>query len=265
VTPSSAVSSAASQPSNPCDGSGFVVQSQKLSRVNVNTGALVTIITNMGFSTTALGYNVLDDYVYGTQYYQNPDNEDDVAYVLARIDVQAPGTVTRIGPLSNFWNMGDVDSDGFYWVGQNNQQTGFEWAKIDLRPGSASYGQRLEAGLTATQGLDPMDWMSLPSGGGDYLYTMTNDASLARFSKITKSWEITRSYENVPYSRWGALFAVDSENAIFATDDDSGSIWKFPLDGSNAGLVNGHLDFPAQNGASCRAGKSVLSQAPQGT
>ncbi|KAK0619476.1 hypothetical protein B0T14DRAFT_566323 [Immersiella caudata] len=86
---------------------------------------------DLGINTDSLGCNVLDSYLYGF------DSENRVV----RIDAQ--GNVTPVtGEDSVSSSAGEIDADGFYWVSGG----GTDFAQINLRPGSLTYGAYLASG-----------------------------------------------------------------------------------------------------------------------
>ncbi len=255
VVPSSTVSSAPAGPTNTfaCDASGYLIQSSKLSHVNLGTGAVTPMNTNIGgVGTNAIGYNVLDNYLYGIQR----RTDDGIGYYhVVRIDNQ--GISTSIGHIEfNSAICGDVDSEGFLWA----SSAGTNYLKIDVRPGSPTYGQLLAKEAVNNLGYTISDWSFLSEGGGKYLYTIATGgpssgytSTMLRFNKETKIWQVIRNYTGTPSNVWGSLYAFDSVNSIYAADNSSGKVFKFPLDGGDAVFVSQSSSNSPNDGASCLA------------
>src|SRR5690606_22734203 len=90
----------------------------------------------------AIGFNVLDGYVYG--FLPGAGNRQIVR-------IAADGTVEELGrptgiPDANH-NTGDVDENGQYWLStQSATAPSAGWRRIDFAPGSPTYGQVVESG-----------------------------------------------------------------------------------------------------------------------
>ncbi|KAK4455569.1 hypothetical protein QBC34DRAFT_460563 [Podospora aff. communis PSN243] len=254
VVPSCFVTRLPPSPTFACDGLGFLVQSNRLSRVDIATGGVTPVIETIpSGSVNALGYNTLDGYLYGIQF-----RADDGLYHIVRIG--SDNAVTSVGNAGGNAIIGDIDSDGMYWVASASSS---EYHMMDLVPGSDTYGTVLESGTVDTLGYIISDW-SYASFGGNYLYTIAtgspgeNTSSFLRFNKTTRTWAVLRHYTGTPNGVWGALYAFDADNAIYAADNASGEIWKFPLDGSDATFVSQSSSASPNDGASCRAGQPIF-------
>ncbi|KAK4442098.1 hypothetical protein QBC34DRAFT_280446, partial [Podospora aff. communis PSN243] len=225
-------------PTYPCDGTAYLVRGNTLSEIDIGSGAVETIISDLGFDIDALAYHPLDKYLYG---FQQGDNR------VVRIDRN--GVITQhSGPDAQPATMGTIDTDGYYWLGHGPD--GF-WAKIDVRPNWRP-GDYTDFGWNqafANLGYRILDWVDLSLGNDEYLYTVATGgpgdgtSTLLRFSKITKQWEVLNELYNTPSSGWGAMYGFEGSgpnfNTLFATDNASGQIWKFQLS-------NGAAEFFSQ-------------------
>src|SRR5690606_5385142 len=147
---------------------------------NMVTGDYETAQTIAGRAINAVGYNVLDDYIYGW---------DVTSGSASIVRVASDGSVTPLGIPAGAMPatvVGDVDADGQYWVLNANT-----WSKIDLAPGSPTYMTLVDSGTSALPaGLTTpgVDWAYVP-GAGDYLYSVgqstAGQAQLVRFNRST--------------------------------------------------------------------------------
>jgi hypothetical protein len=198
-----------------------------------------------------LGYNVLDNYLYGVQRRV----DDGLGYYWV-VRINAEGGATAIGNIGfNSVICGDVDSDGFLWA----SSAGSNYFKIDVRPDSSTYGQTLESGTMSNLGYAISDWSFLSFGNGDYIYTIATGSpspytsTMLRFSKTSKTWQAMYHYTNTPSNVWGSLYAFDATNSIYAADNASGQVWKFPVFGGSATFVSQSSSASPNDGASCLA------------
>lgn len=161
---------------------------------------------------------------------------------------------------------GDVDESGYYW----GTDTGNQWVQIDLRPGSSAYGQVVTAGTVAAANAPQYpiyDWAYV-AGGGNYLYAVgyspgvlglaLANTYLLQFNRATKAWKTLTNYGNIvpsiiTSSTWGAVYASD-DNALYASENGSGQIWKLPLppaSGTTATKISNGPSANSNDGARC--------------
>ncbi|KAL1853274.1 hypothetical protein Daus18300_011842 [Diaporthe australafricana] len=215
----------------------------------------------------AIGYNVLDDFIYGLA--QTGTGAGD----LIRIGQsgQSQPVVRGISPsvLSNVaavFSAGNVDDQGIYWAATsltgNNGQVYFSF---DLRPGSGTYGTILSQGKT-TLPYPISDWAYVP-GGGDYLYALgqvpiglsypLGATALIKFDRKTKAWSTVRIYGGVyGTNAWGAVFAKFN-GYLYAVDSMLGQTWKFPVTTNASPVIQSYsslLALPNLDGAACFLG-----------
>ncbi|SPO04419.1 uncharacterized protein DNG_07104 [Cephalotrichum gorgonifer] len=235
-----------------CDKYGYLIQFAELIRVNLATGTYETVRNGLGDNSAinALGYNPLDNYLYG---YQRSTQE------IIRIASDGSSSIITTIPNGAAYILGDFDADGYYWVAT---QTGAAWHKIDLIPGSATYGEVVESGTTPSPGntIDTIsDWVYVPIAG-DYLWSLGantgSGASLIRWGFDTREWEILASYPNVD-SVFGALYGINN-GTIYASSNSNGRIWAFDTVGSVEPYVASQGPPSSSNdGARCVANLEV--------
>ena len=170
----------------------------------------------------AIGYNVLDNYLYGVVH---PSRD------LIRISSAGEATVVRSFTQAEIGaapNVGDIDADGHYWFGSS----GNTWHEVDLAPGSPTYGSILDQGTADTLGLALADWAYIPVAGA-YLWTVSPgadgaDTTLLRFGLDTKQWEVAARYGPVTSGGFGALYGINN-GTLFASNNGNGEIWAFDV------------------------------------
>ncbi|KAH8886197.1 hypothetical protein GQ53DRAFT_875846 [Thozetella sp. PMI_491] len=238
-------STAAAQPTLTCDRFGYLVQHSVMYRVDLSNGTTTKIPTGLGGETNAVGYNVLDNFIYGCQ------SAAAGKYNLVRI--AASGTTTVIQDLGAVGgNVGDVDTDGYYWLSAGGSQ----WWKIDLRPGSATYTEIVTNGTADPKGYTIADWVYMPLGGR-FLYAVATNgptkgytSTLIRFNMDTYVWTAVKQYTGTPSGGWGAAYGINT-GVIYASDNPSGQIWMFPINGSDPKLVTHGPASGSNDGARC--------------
>jgi hypothetical protein len=228
-------------PSFSCDKYGYLVQKTGLYQVNILTGFSNLIkkpIVNDSNNINAIGYNVLDHFIYG--YHHNNG--------IIRISFN--GSTQKVAPLASGGNIGDVDSGGHYWLSNN----GTKWYDIDLAPGSDNYGKIVANGTADNLGLSIADWAYIPSEGL-YLWSVASNITgnftvLTRFGMKTHAFEVVAQYPKVPIGNWEAVFVEDHEK-IFAMDSTTGHIWQFSVLGGAPSKVSHGPQIHVNDGARC--------------
>ncbi|KAH8173324.1 hypothetical protein LIA77_07579 [Sarocladium implicatum] len=248
---SSEPTSTSSEPPSPtfsCDAGGYLIQRRSLYRLNLESGANPLVSSNVGPSrgTNAIGYNVLDNYIWGVSQLANN-------WQLIRIDSEGGWKVydTYIDTEAG-WQAGDVGPDGHLYLWSANGA----WREIDVNPDSATYRQELDRGVARLPEAGSIaDWVYV-EGGGRYLYSVQGlggtSSTLVRWSMDTHQWETVRRFGNVSGSQqWGALYAVG--NRFYGSENNNGEIWSFPVNGAGAApeLITYGPVSGANDGARC--------------
>jgi len=236
-----------------------MIQNMRLLSVNISSGASSTIRNGVGNGydpVNAIGYNSLDNYLYGTVYYAL-----NLSSSLIRIGSNGDSQIilpalpfTLSGALGGFPGAGDVDEQGQYWVTVGGQS----WVQIDLKPGSATYGKVRNTGVASLANF-VTDWAWVP-GGGDALYGFAYNplailalsrTYLMRFDRAQKSWTQVADYGNlVGANQWGAVYAGD-DGFLYASEQSTGQIWRFPLNGTTPVRVATGPSGENNDGARC--------------
>ncbi|KAI0400650.1 hypothetical protein F4802DRAFT_475694 [Xylaria palmicola] len=232
-------------PSLTCDKYGYLIQNVTFFQVDLAAGQFNRIADHLGDDTpiNAIAYNTLDNLLYARQSGQNQ---------LIRIGSDGSTEVVTTFPDNRSINVGDIDSDGYYWYGSS----GTTWYQLDLRPGSPTFGTLIGNGTADTLGLGIADWAYIPVGG-PYLYSAATNprsvggSSLVRFSLDTKTWEVVQRYPRIGGNTWGAVYGINN-GTLYASDNANGQIWAFPIEGGPAYLASQGPVSPGLNdGARC--------------
>jgi hypothetical protein len=236
-------SSTPTPPPLSCDPHGYLVQFATFYRVDITTGTTTKIASGLGdnSSINSIGYNVNDNLIYGSQ-----------GSTQTIIRIAADGSSSTVaGAVAPASNLGDIDSNGQYWVSNG----GNTWAQIDLLPDSATYGQTIGSGTAKPFDLAVADWVYIPSAG-EYLYSVgtnstSNGVSLIRFNLDTKAWERVANYPTLKgHSTWGAQYGMNN-GTVWASDNASGQIWQFPISGATPFEVSQGPAAGNNDGARC--------------
>lgn len=195
------------------------MQGNTLYKVNLRTGERETISSTVGKDggpINSLGYNIKEDYMYGTQ-----------GNKLIRI--LGDGSTEDVVDLPVSANIGDFDADGQYWYSSG----GTTWGRVDLAPGSPTYGQIVDTG-TSTLGdvPTPADWAYTPAKPG-YLYgvgvAQGGTPVLVRWSISTHTWETVYAADGLKAMAFGGVMST-SDGVLYGSDNQSGGIFRFPID-----------------------------------
>lgn len=212
--------------------------------MDLSTGTTTEIASGLGdnSSINAIGYNTLDNYLYG---YQSSTG--------TILQISADGTTTTVkadAPPSGSY-IGDIDSNGHYWVGLGAASS---WAEIDLAPGSSTYGKTLASGTTTSPGYAVADWVYIPSAG-EYLYaigsnTSPSETALLRFDMSTHKWETVANYGALGVVGVGAVYGMNN-GTVYASENGNGQIWQFPVSGGKPFKVSQGPSSGNNDGARC--------------
>ncbi|KAI5854999.1 hypothetical protein GGS23DRAFT_471115 [Durotheca rogersii] len=221
-------------PTLSCDEYGYLIQVATLYRVDLVTGEFTTVRQSVGdgSSINAIAYNTRDNFLYARQGAANR---------ILRISSDGSSEVIGRLPDSSSYNVGDIDSSGYYWYGRAGQN----WHQLDLIPGSPTYGTLVANGTTDNLGLGIADWAYIPVAG-PYLWAATTssragETTLSRFRLESKTWEVVSRHPGMGNRGWGAVYGMNN-GTLFASDNLSGQIWAFPV------LPGGGSPYLASNG-----------------
>ncbi|CAK7215039.1 hypothetical protein SCUCBS95973_002340 [Sporothrix curviconia] len=234
-------------PAFSCDAGGYLIQLNTLYRLDLETGVMTTVNEAVGDEDgiNAIGYNVLDNYIWGVQ--ELPSDE----WQLIRIDSDGNGLAfDLVVPAADGYQAGDVDLDGQLWLWSADNS----WLQIDLDPTSATYLQLVDSGTStlAVTGI-VSDWVAL-ADDTEYLYSVqeisTTNSSLVRWSKTTHDWSVVSILGNVDGRQvWGALYPVGDH--FYGSENNVGDIYSFYTNGSTPTFVTEGPTSGSNDGARC--------------
>lgn len=231
-------------PTLSCDPYGYLIQYATLYRVDLTTAETVEVKSGLGANTSinAIGYNTKDNFIYGSQ---------ESSHTIIRIAGDgSSSTVAGASAPPSGSNVGDIDSNGHYWVGS----AGKTWAEIDLDSSSPTFGQTLASGTAAPFGLGIADWVYIPIAG-EYLYAVGSNStsgggSMIRFDLATHVWETVANYPKLPVYTFGAVYGMNN-GTLYGSDNVSGEIWQFPISGAPPFKVSNGPASGNNDGARC--------------
>src|SRR5690606_24104733 len=219
------------------------VSPTQIQRIDMVTGEATPHLELADVRVNAVGFNVLDGYVYGWNF--------DAPTGPVRIG--ADGTVLPLPlngsvPQSTYLS-GDVDENGHYWV--TNQASG-SWAQIDL----ATMEVIATGDVTGLDGFSAgPDWAYVP-GGGDHLYRVmqhaaSGNAHLIAFNRTTKQFEDRGSLGVVDTSHtFGAVYA-DSDGFLYLSSNNTGRIFRVDVHDVTATLCSEGPSSDFNDGTRC--------------
>ncbi|RYO97445.1 hypothetical protein DL765_011189 [Monosporascus sp. GIB2] len=221
-------------PTLSCDPFGYLTQNTSLYRVNITSGELTLIqgVAGDGRILQAIGYNVADNYLYGTIGGRNNS-----PIFLIRIAANGNWTLLNELILPYRVNTGDVDEQSRYWITYNRTNI----TQVDVRPSSPTFGQLIGATRRATtlpaNNATVSDWAYVP-GRGNFLWSLgqsrtLNSTTLQRFHRGMYNWELVREFGNVAGDNWWGAIYASADGFLYATENTSGQIWRFPLSDTN--------------------------------
>ena len=209
-----------------CTTNEIILLDRKLYSVDPKTGNRTVISSAVGGSgptVNSIGYNPLDNYIYGNQ-----------GTSVVRLGADgALETVVVLGKISPF--AGDVDEAGQYYYTAG----GKAWGRVDLKLGSRTYGKVVEQGVSEARefprGAVAADWASSPAFPG-YMYSVVADLAtkvpmLVRWSTQTHKWEIVYAKYAKTALRGAAFGAVSAtkDGVLYALDAATGMTLRVPL------------------------------------
>ena len=143
-----------------CDAYGYLFQTptadstdHSVTRIDLATGEWSTI-GHTPDNVNAVGYDTLDNYVYGWDI--ATEHLVKVSADFSLTDLGKPAGLTAAG-----YNTGAFDDAGHLWITTNAAGDGpnWPWAEIDFsNPQSATYGTVLKHGTFSDRDIIPSDW-----------------------------------------------------------------------------------------------------------
>jgi uncharacterized repeat protein (TIGR01451 family) len=240
------------QPEFTCDAFGYLYQtpsaaSHPIYQIDLATGAF----SNAGSTAdnvNAVGYNTLDDYMYGW---------DITTQQLVRIgsdgslrQMGVPAGMTAAQATSQF-NVGSFDGAGHLWIMVGNTPT--TYFEIDLAPGSPTYGQAIKTGAaTFPAGVTTIaDWAFINGAFYGVSSLATGTSNLVRFAPATGTFTTLGTVPGLAGSAaYGAAY-TDAAGYLYVSDNNSGSIYRIDVTTRAAILASNGPAAGGNDGARC--------------
>ncbi|MGO5108052.1 DUF6923 family protein, partial [Clostridium sporogenes] len=189
-------------------------------RINLVTGNITVIEPDMGLAINAIGYNVLDDMIYGIE---------DGSNNLIRVSID--GSITNFGPITGLpagivYTTGDIDNQGRMYAYANGATTFYE---IDVDQNSPTFGQVLNTVPIVSTPI--ADWSWNPIDG--QLYGVTNTGIVVRINPTTGNVTNLTTVGVPAGTFYGATF-IDASGTLYAISNTTGVIYRITISGNNA-------------------------------
>lgn len=246
----------AAQPAFPCSELSYVIGNRNIGGSNVSDGytldlssgvttlAKQTLIEGPNAFINAIGYNTVDNYIWGFRYGTNQlvrigSDWSVTFHDVTGFPVPVPGFAT-----------GDVSPDGILYLYASNSN---QITKVDLNPGSANY---LTAVTLPTSPTDLNDWSFNPTNG--MLYGFGTSKVLYQFDPVTGNRTTLGSVTGagIETSAYTGAFGTaffDTDGDMYVGNNGSGAIFKIsaPLTNLTATLFSTASGVTPGDGARC--------------
>nr|WP_317430581.1 DUF11 domain-containing protein [uncultured Blautia sp.] len=199
----------------------------------------------------AIGYNVLDSYIYGY---------DQKSGQFVRVDSSGAAEVLTPRPRglpAAFYDVGTLDLNGYYYLYASGEQ---RFYTVDLRPGSptylrlvdpaAGYGEQTENyGTALTQPLKIGDWVW--QSQENVLYGVADDGTVYRIFTDGQVTALDTTGPD-PGSTFGAA-VMDRNGVLYAVAGGDGTIYRYLIeqDRAQAARFSATVQNAYQDGTMC--------------
>ena len=204
-----------STPFASCGRLAFMTQNDPsdLYRVDLVTGIANTLASEWTTSTNAIGYNILNDYIFGYDV-STPGHITviDGSYNITSLDVQGLGNVNAY--------VGDVSTDGYLYLHDGNKTA---WV-VDVNPQRTTYLTYIKYIRFSRTSI--ADWAFNPADGK--LYGINRVGRVIQVDPVT---EAVHNLGNPGISNYGMFGAVhfDDEGYLYASHNNTGKIYRIDL------------------------------------
>ena len=223
-------------PFSGCTDSAFLYQNNPsdIYTVDLVTGDYSLMTGAPAVYSNGVGYNVLDNYIYGYAYI-NPVSG--VGYITrtdgsGNITVLPVSGLVKPGGAAASATVGDVSLDGYLYLGRAN--TDYAWV-IDVNPQRATYLQLTMLTLSSTTGL--ADWAFNPADG--MLYGIQTSATDPRLIQVNPTTGVVTDLGPTGMPEAGVAFGAvyfDADGYFYAAsnsdvdpNNDWGDIYRIDL------------------------------------
>ncbi|MGG5462108.1 DUF7507 domain-containing protein [Clostridium sp. B9] len=191
--------------------------------INLVTGE-VTLITTLAIELNAIGYNPIDNLIYGVR-------SNGEVYTVES-DFSTTLLPTPIGLPAEPFNSGTFDENGYYYILRSNQTVLYV---IDYNPGSPTFGKLVDPTNGYSEQLGPTYGVPIATPGGSALGT----ADIA--------WDVVTGnlYGAISIGGSGVIRCIDVINGI-ATDLPTTGVPSAQY-GAAGSFIDGEMYFPTNN------------------
>lgn len=228
-----------------CDDRAWFVSDDTMYSLDLYTGNpefLRSGLADHG-GISAIGFNPLDNFIYGISEKAEPAQ-------LVRFSGSGDSVSMFNLPFTSAkYSAGDIDQKGYFWA----TATGQEWIKVDLIPGSSTYGRIVGHGPGTVPPAQPFDWAYVPGAGNALWSVGHNDQGtvLMRWDMDQHYWSSVGEYGRLAGdSEWRSTYA-GANGELFASEATTGEIWRFHIDGTSPRMVSRGPRGIYNNGARC--------------
>ena len=224
----------------------------------VNQGGL-----NPSHYINAIGYNILDNYIYGYN-----DTINSISRVDASGNIMMLGQPTGMPVTANQYNTGCFDDQGYLYLYYGGSARMYV---VDLRPNSPTYMKLVDPtkgfteqtsayGIALVNGTPNVaDWVWLPAtaqtgtGTNGFLYGIQTGGVMARVN-LDNARVINMTTSGPTYNSSYGAASVDSQGNIYAIANQNGNVYRYTINGITAtGSYFSNTYYDSHNdGAMCR-------------
>ncbi len=231
--------------------------------VDMVTGDSSSLPAIAGRQVNAVGYNVLDDYVYGWDFQQ-----DRIVRIGSNGQAENVGLPAGLPATGNFL-AGDVDDAGFYWLALDNG-TSVSWYKVDLTtpvPTLVASGT-LSNTIGGVAYEFTFDWAFVEGRlyrvmRRDTATPLTSPAVLVSFDTTTLTQMVVKNFGDLDGASsgnyYGALYA-DGDGFLYASNNTTGTIYRIDVASGSAATATVFAAGPAStNNDGARCADSIIA------
>lgn len=197
-----------------CDAFGYLYQTDAATptvhsviQIDLATGQFDPNYASTPGEVNSVGYNVLDDFMYGLQI-----DRSTTPHTLSLVRIHSDGSFDNLGlpaglPADGGIVTGDVDPNGHFWV-LDQSAAPDHWYEIDLVPGSPTYGDVIGDGTIAalTGVTPPADWVWINGA----LYGLPDSDPATGNAHVVRWTPGATAYEDL-----GAVPVADPSGAVY--------------------------------------------------
>ncbi|WP_053956606.1 DUF7507 domain-containing protein [Inediibacterium massiliense] len=215
----------------------------QLVRINLVTGTATVVNPDMGVNINAIGYNILDDMIYGIE-----DNSTNLVRVAEDGSITNFGAITGLpSPSPGRYNVADIDDQGNMYVTRQLQTTMYV---VDVNQNSPTFGQVINT-VTLSEVTNVADWSYSVSDG--MLYGVNGATGNVVMVNPTTGAVTVLTTNGIPTgSAYGATF-MGADGTLYAINNDTGVVYRITISGNTATGIAFAQSIPAElnDGALC--------------